>query len=175
MTFQFSVRISNHWQFTWSGVLGRQICRVFSKFWKVLPSAKIIPASKKSKESPTCSAVICYGKNNLKISHISFLFKIWLRFTFSSLQPSVDNSFKLMAAMFFLFKNLEIWPWEKPKLLKIMKNLRPKHTLSVTMDTHWLMENSLFSYFFTSLHFNFSKNNKLFMRKKERGWGNSST
>ena len=66
MTFQFYVRIPNHWQLTWSGVLGRQICRVFSKFWKVLPSAKIIPASKKSKESPICSAVICYGKIILK-------------------------------------------------------------------------------------------------------------
>ena len=27
----------------------------------------------------------------------------------------------------FYFKNLEIWPWEKPKLLKIKKILRPKH------------------------------------------------
>ena len=53
-------------------------------------------------------------ENNHKFSHKSFLFKIWLRFTFSSLQPSVDNSFKLMAAMSFSFQNLEIWPPSRP-------------------------------------------------------------
>ena len=48
-------------------------------------------------------------QNNHNFSHKSLLFKIWLRFTFSSLQSSVENFWKLWkSVLFFISKFINL-------------------------------------------------------------------
>ena len=75
--------------------LGRRFLGFFPNFEKL---CQVQNNSSKWKLKGKCTLSSCNlaWENNHKFSHKSFLCKIWLRFTFSSIQPSVDKRSKLI-------------------------------------------------------------------------------